>query len=140
MGQVETFEHTADLGLRIEAESLEDLFETAAVGLFQMIVANLDQVRPLEQREVVLESDTTAELLVIWLNELIFESETRHVVYSRFQVRLEEDGLRLRAIIAGEAIDPSRHVLDHEVKAVTRHGLKLEGRGEGWLAEVIVDI
>ena len=33
-----------------------------------------------------------------------------------------------------------RHELDMEIKAITYHGLKVERDGDGWLAEVIVDI
>ena len=40
----------------------------------------------------------------------------------------------------GEAVNPARHVLDHEVKAITYHELKVERVADGWLAEVIVDI
>ena len=36
--------------------------------------------------------------------------------------------------------DRDRHILDHEVKAITYHGLKVEQNDGGWLAEVIVDI
>ena len=32
------------------------------------------------------------------------------------------------------------HELNHEVKAITLHGLKVEQTADGWLAEVIVDI
>jgi protein archease len=140
MGQAHTFEHTADLGLRIEAGTLEDLFETAARGLFQIIVANLDAVRALDPQEIVLEAETTADLLVSWLNELIFRSETQHAVFSHFAVRVGGDGRRLEASIAGEMIDVARHILDHEVKAVTLHGLRLEQVGDRWSAEVILDI
>jgi SHS2 domain-containing protein len=81
-------------------------------------------------------------LLAAWLGELIFRSETLHRVYCEFEVYVGEEGDRLEATVRGEAIDRDRHILDHEVKAVTRHGLKLErdGDGDGWLAEVILDI
>ena len=45
MGRSETFEHTADLGLRIFGADLPDLFQTAGEGLFDVIVANLADVR-----------------------------------------------------------------------------------------------
>ena len=51
-----------------------------------------------------------------------------------------DDGRNLRAEIGGEPIDRDRHVLDHEVKAVTHHGLSLTREGQGWLAEFILDI
>ena len=140
MGHGETFEHTADLGLRIVGRDLSDLFETAAKGLFDVIVANRAELRNLEQESVSLTADSTEDLLLAWLNELIFRSETGHRFYGRFSVAVDESSRSLEATIAGEPIDFARHVLDHEVKAATRHGLFVKPCAEGWVAEIILDI
>jgi len=140
VGTIETFEHTADVGLRVRGDDLDDLFRTAAEGVFDYIVANREAVRVATTETVALSGDDPAELLVVWLNELIFRSETQHLLYTRFDVRLDADGRSLEAEIGGEAIDRNRHVLDHEVKAVTHHALSLEREGEGWVAELILDI
>jgi SHS2 domain-containing protein len=140
MGHSETFEHTADLGLRVVAEDLTDVFETAAAGLLDVIVANRAEVRDQEEEHVALEAEATEDLLLAWLNELIYRCETRHRLYRRFAVQLDADGRRLEATIAGEPIDPDRHILDHEVKAATHHGLVVRRDDRGWLAEVILDI
>jgi SHS2 domain-containing protein len=140
MGRFETFEHTADLGLRIYARDLPDLFRTAAEALFDVIVANRGDVQAVETELFSLTADSTEDLLIKWLNELIFRSETQHRLYARFDVTLDEDGRRLEATIGGEPIDRGRHVLDHEVKAATRHDLSVRQVDGGWVAEVIVDI
>ncbi len=140
MGTIEVFDHTADVGLRIRADDRDDLFRTAAEGLFDYVVANREAVRVERTEKVALRADSTADLLLDWLNELIFRSETGHVLYTRFDVRVADDGLSLEARIGGEAIDRDRHVLDHEVKAVTHHGASLDREGDGWVAEVILDI
>jgi SHS2 domain-containing protein len=140
LGTIETFDHTADVGLRIQADNLDDLFRTAAEGVFDSIVANRDEVRIAAREPVSLQARATDELLVTWLNELIFRCETRHRLYTQFDVHLADDGLSLQAEIGGESIDRDRHLLDHEVKAVTRHGLSVRREGEGWLAELILDI
>lgn len=140
MGRVEVFDHTADLGLRIEAGDLSDLFRTAAEGLFDVITADRSTIRPRDEEPVELSADSTEQLLADWLNELIFRVETRYALYARFDVQVAADGRSLRGSIAGEPMDPGRHVLDHEVKAATHHALLLERTGEGWRAEVIVDI
>jgi SHS2 domain-containing protein len=140
MGRTETFDHTADLGLRIRAVDLDDLFRTAAEGLFDVIVANRDAVRYLDHEQVTITAESTASLLIQWLNELIFRSETAHRLYGRFDVTIHPDGRALNAAIHGEPVDAARHVLDHEVKAVTHHGVRLVCDDEGYVAEVILDI
>ncbi len=87
-----------------------------------------------------LQAETPAELLAAWLSEILFRVETSHTLYSRFDVQVADDGHSLHATIAGEPIDRDRHVLDHEVKAVTRHGLELRRQDDGWIAELILDI
>jgi SHS2 domain-containing protein len=140
MGTVEHFEHTADVGFRIRAGDLADLFRTAAEGLFDYIVVNRDEIRDVDREAVSLTADAPEDLLVAWMNELIFRCETTHRVYTRFEVTPSDDGKTLDATIAGEPIDRNRHVLDHEVKAVTQHGASLRRAGEEWVAELILDI
>src|SRR5262245_24144213 len=140
MGRVETFDHTADLGLRIVATDLDDLFRSAAEGLFDVIVANRDQVRQSESERISLAADSLQELLLAWLSELIFRCETEHRLYTHFEVVLGPEGRHLEATIHGESIDSNRHILDHEVKAVTHHQLRLIREADAWVAEVILDI
>lgn len=140
MGRAETYEHTADLGMRIYAGDLADLFQTAAGGLFAIIVDNPESVCVDDVELVELVADSTEELLVSWLNELIYRCETRHRLYARFEVAIDETGRSLAATIGGEPIDRARHVLDHEVKAATRHDLSIRRDPDGWIAELILDI
>jgi SHS2 domain-containing protein len=140
MGHSETFEHTADLGLRVTGSDLSDLFASAADGLFDVIVVNRDEVRERETESVTLTAESLPDLMLLWLNELIFRSETQHRLYRRFEVSVDESVPRLDATISGEPIDRDRHVLDHEVKAATHHGVLVEPGPQGWAAEVILDI
>jgi SHS2 domain-containing protein len=133
----ETFEHTADIGIRARAASLNDLFADAARGWFSVIVANPESIRPLEEASFRINGDHYDDLLRDWLAELLYAMATRRLVFSDFNVRVEPGGLAATA--RGEPIDPQRHQLV-EVKAITYHGLKVQQEGDGWLAEVIVDI
>jgi len=134
----ETFEHTADLGLRIRAQDLPTLFVDAARGLFSMIVADLDSIRPIETVDLAVGGEISELLLFDWLNELLYTYETRHLLLAEFDVAVSDSGVVATA--RGEPVDSLRHQIDHEVKAITYHGLRLERQGDGWLAEVIVDI
>jgi SHS2 domain-containing protein len=134
----ETFEHTADLGLRVRSPDLDTLFAEAAQALFAAIVEDLGSVEARQRLGVQLAGDDRELLLFDWLRELLYRFDAEHLLFSRFEVRVTDAGLSGTAW--GEPFDPSRHVFSHEVKAVTYHGLRVEPAGDGWLAEVIVDI
>ena len=133
----ETFEHTADLGLRIRAADLPELFAEAARGLFAVIEADCRQIRPEQPMTFELEADRHDDLLRDWLAELLYTFHAEHLLLTNFAVTL--DGTRLTATAAGEPVDTARHEIDVELKAVTYHGLKVEQTDDGWLAEVIID-
>lgn len=134
----ETFEHTADLGLRIRAADLDALFAEAGLALFSAIVDDLAAVEPREQVDLDLQGTDREYLLFDWLNELLHRFDPERMLFSKFTVQVTPTGLHGSAW--GEPVDPDRHALSHEVKAITYHGLKLEQVADGWLAEVIVDI
>jgi SHS2 domain-containing protein len=134
----ETFEHTADLGLRIRAADLDTLFVEAAQALFGAVVEDLTTVRPLQQIDVRLEGAEVDYLLFDWLRELLYHFDAEHLLFGKFSARVTDTGLTASAW--GEPLDRARHNLEHEVKAITYHGLRVEKVGNQWEAEVIVDI
>jgi SHS2 domain-containing protein len=135
---LEIFEHTADLGLRIWAGDRQALFAEAARALFSVLVVDLEAVGHVETRTYTIDGEVDDLLLFDWLNELLYTFETERLLFSRFDVRLINNGLQ--AACQGERMDRSRHEMDHEVKAITYHELKVEHVAESWMAEVIVDI
>jgi SHS2 domain-containing protein len=134
----ETFEHTADLGLRIRSPDLDTLFAEAGQALFAAVVADLNSVRPLQRVDIQVAAEDYDYLLFDWLRELLYHFDTEHLLFSRFDVHISDTGLQGSAW--GEPLDRSRHDLEHEVKAITYHGLRVEPADGGWQAEVIVDI
>lgn len=133
----EVFEHTADLGLRVRADDFESLLAEAAKGLTSLIV-DLAGVQPREQRAFRIVGREPDYLLFDWLNELLFAFEKDRMLYGEFTVTRDAEGVS--AVARGEPLDLARHELDHEVKAITYHGLKVAPDAGGWLAELIVDI
>ena len=134
----ELFEHTADLGLRVTAPTLDALFADAAKCLFAAIVEHPEAVRPLTERRFEIAGTDREYLLFDWLRALLVVCDTDKLVFADFAVAVTDGGLTATA--RGEPLDPDRHGLSHEVKAITYHELKVEPTADGWLAEVIVDI
>jgi SHS2 domain-containing protein len=137
-GMYETFEHTADLGLRIRAADLNTLFAEAGLALQSVLIEDLDAVAPTRRLDFSLPADDLEYLLFDWLKSLLYRFDVEKWLFRRFDVTVSDKGLT--AVAWGEPFDPARHELAHEVKAITYHELKVEQTTDGWLAEVIVDI
>jgi SHS2 domain-containing protein len=134
----EFFDHTADLGLRVRAPDLDTLFVEAARALFAAVVEDLTSVRPERAVPIRVAGDEPDYLLFDWLKALLVHLDAEHLLFGRFEAHVGPDGVTGTAW--GEPLDPGRHALEHEVKAITYHGLRVDQTADGWLAEVIVDI
>lgn len=134
----ELFEHTADLGLRATAPDLNTLFAEIAACLVSAMLEDPAGVQPAREVQIEVAGTDREYLLFDWLKELLLRFETDRMLFAAFDVQVGEVGLK--ATVRGEDYDPARHVLAHEVKAITYHELKVEQTESGWLAEVIVDI
>lgn len=132
-------EHTADEGIRAWGRNLSDLFAAAGRGMFA-VIADVESVRPERVREVELSADSAEELLHDWLEELNGLHQVNGELYCELDVEVREDGRRLRATVRGEPMDPDRHSLGIEVKAVTWHDFRLEETADGFRATVLFDV
>jgi tRNA nucleotidyltransferase (CCA-adding enzyme) len=77
-------------------------------------------------------------LFADWLNSVVFEMATRHMVFGKFAVKIE--GTRLRAEVWGERVDPHRHHPAVEVKGATYTSLRVANVGSQWIAQTVVDV
>lgn len=136
----EVFEHTADIGLRVTATSLEQLFAEAGRAVASLIIENPEAIELRQRVAIELEAEDAQGLFVDWLRELIYRFETEHLLLREFSIRVSDGNRGLRAECQGEPADWSRHLPDHELKAVTYHRLRVAQTATGWEAEMIFDI
>ncbi len=136
----EILDHEADAGVRGIGGTLDEAFAEAARGMFSLM-ADLDLVQERGEVTIGVRADTLEGLLVAWLGELLRERDVRGMLFSRFEVRIGQDGEGwwLEGRAWGEPISP-RHRLGVEVKAATYAGLRVERRGEAYIAQCIVDL
>lgn len=135
-------DHTGDIGIRVTAETMPQLFERAAVGTFH-VLTDLSAVRATEETSISVTGRDREALMVRWLSELNYRHTVEDRLYCDFAVDSiaeTEEGLTLTAMIRGEPIDPKRHTVYTEIKAVTFHGLKVEDIDDGWSVQVIFDM
>ena len=134
-------DHTADVAVDLTGRTVEDLFASAAQALTDTIT-RLDAVRPLVTQSVTLESGALDDLLVDWLNELLYRFEVQNVLVSDATVTITSaaDRWHLGGTIAGEPFDPSRHPSRVLVKSATYHGLHVAQTADEWTARIVFDI
>ncbi|NBW96318.1 MAG: archease [Planctomycetia bacterium] len=134
----EVFEHTADLGLRVEAPSLELLLAEAGAGLFEILAGDMHQIRCRDERTFDVPGTDPEWLLLDWTTELLAAFTVDRMLFREFAVSVHPAGLCGTA--RGEPYDPAIHTLAHEIKAVTQHELDVRRTATGWEATLIVDI
>ena len=137
MGKYRILEHTADMGIEAGGETLDELLVQAARGMMEIISGA--KASPREQKRVEVTAGEGGELLVNWLNEILFLFDSEGFLPAEFIIEQATEN-RVKARILGEPFDPERHPVDREIKAATYHQLKLEHGEEGWSARVYLDL
>jgi SHS2 domain-containing protein len=134
----EHFPHQADVGVRGLGATLEQAFEQTALAL-TAVITDLEIVAPKDVLQISCMAPNAELLLVDWLNSLIFEMVTRNMLFSRFEVHLDEN--HLDATVWGEALEVARHHPAVEIKGATYTALKVAQQPDGgWLAQCVVDV
>jgi len=134
----ELVDHTADLGIRVWANDIKGLFEEAARVLFD-IITDLSKVEAHLQRQIAVRGSSLEELMVAWLNELLYLHEVEGLLFCDFSVAEIDEGT-VTGVAGGEEFDEGRHSIKTGVKAVTYHQLEIKEQEGRWQAQVIFDI
>ena len=136
--EVQEIDHTADWAIRVRAPDLAGLFMGAATGMFGLL-APLGGVGTAVAWEFQHEAVDAETLLVDWLNELLFEAESRHVVFAEFEITALRAGPD-NASVAGMARGGPVESLQKTIKATTFSGLHIVHDGNGYTADVVFDV
>ena len=132
----EVLSHTAETGIRAYGRDLNQSFSNAAKAMF-CLVTDLNLIKPAQEIKISLQSSNTKELLVDWLNELLFRFETEGLVFSQFNVRIS--GASLKASVKGEEYSPEKHPIKTQIKATTYHNLEVESNNQAYV-QVYFDV
>lgn len=134
----EHFPHDADVGVRGIGATIAQAYEQAALAMTAAIV-DVTTVQPITKIQLSCAAPDAELLLVDWLNMLVYEMATRSMLFSRFEVQLQDH--HLTAQVWGEMIEVARHHPATEVKGATYTALKVAQQPDGsWLAQCVVDV
>jgi len=131
-------DHTADVGVMVYGINVKQLFSNAALALSSLITEP-KSIKEKMKRHVEITSEDRHNLLVEWLNELIYLFDVEHILFKKFDIE-NLNSQHLKAICYGEKFDPLRHNIKREVKAATYHMLKINRDSNGYKVQVIFDV
>lgn len=133
-------DHTADVGIRVEAATQGELFVSAAEAMFDLMFSQKRSFIPTIDVPIEINAPAADQLMVRWLQELLFVFESRRLVFSKFWIDEISDTM-LRGAAKGIKFDSTRHTHKLDIKAVTYHHIEVRMSGDGsWHASVIFDI
>ena len=132
----------ADAAFEARGDTEEEMIIASADALMNVMVENLDAIGSSERRKLHVEAKSLEMLLFHLLEELVYYKDAEGLLLRVSEVHLSQDNDRmvLDADVCGEELDPSKHDLNVDVKAVTMHRFGVERSAKGWKATVVLDI
>ncbi len=121
-------------------ETLEELFEASAQATFE-VMAETSKIKPVVERDITIEGEDIERLLFDWLSELIYLKDAEGIIFSKYDIIINEDKIYyLKAKARGEYVTSFEGELGSDVKAVTMHLFHVKKTEDGWKARVLLDI
>ena len=135
-------EATADVAFEAWGKDLPEVFQAAADAVVNVMLENPGDIRPHEKRQFELQNDQLDLLLFNFLEQLLYYKDAEHLIgnVSRVEVTGADRIWHAIAEVEGERLDPERHHMRVDVKAITLHEFTLARKGGRWRAHVVLDI
>ena len=151
--EFEVIDYTSDVKIRAYGRNIEELFENSARGMFSLIgknkkfrLNNIDKIFIIKIKGASYE-----ELLVSWLENLLFYHETKKILFFDFKIisffpdKNEADinpEYSLEAKASGERIDLKKHEILTHIKGPTYHNLNIiqDIKNEIFEVNIIFDV
>ena len=130
----EEIAHTADWSIRVWADDLAGLLTESAKGMYALANAVASE-SPRVKREFSLEAVDAESLLVSFLEELLYLSESEGLMFDDFS-GLKVEGSKLTGMMEGRALRSQ----EKEIKAVTFHNLAIRHTERGLEVEIVFDV
>jgi SHS2 domain-containing protein len=132
----------ADIAFEATGKSLEELFQSAADAVINVMISDINTIALKESRSFQEKNAEIDLLLFDFLQEVIFYKDSKQLLLRAQKVNIQrvEGEYQLSAVLKGEFLDPQKHEQRVDVKAVTLHQFYIKEVPQGWLAHVILDI
>jgi len=133
-------DHTADIAVEVEADTIEEFFMSAADALKEVVLETVT-LRPNESYLLEMNSVSLENLLVNFLNELNFRLIYKEKMFSNIHnitIKQIEDIWKLECSLYEADIDVN--LVKTEIKSVTYHKMEIKKKKSGFKTIIVFDI
>ena len=136
----ETFEHSADIGIRGFGPSIEDVFVQAAKAMFSYMY-EIEKIQEIsncntQEIEIHIREEDLVSMFIKWLNRLLSEADIHSLVFYDFKVKIEDNNLYGIAIgVPNKGFD-----VGCEVKGATYAEAKVLNKNGLWIGQCVIDV
>jgi SHS2 domain-containing protein len=138
MVQYTTIDHTADLGIRVTGQDVEALFIHAGEAMFDLI-ADSGVSGKIKSCSVSAKGRDWPDLMVEWLRELLYLWTGKALLMRSLDIEWIEP-YAVSGRVDCVSFDPDSHGIQHDIKAVTYHGIDVRHTAKGWESTIIFDV
>jgi len=131
-------DHTADLAIEVWGKTMAELFQNAALALFDLMVFT-DMIEAKREMKIEAAAGDDEALLVQWLSEFLYRVDTEQFLAKEIEITRLEPG-KVSAVARGETLDRTKHRTRREIKAVTYHDLKIQKTAGNVSAHILFDL
>lgn len=131
-------DHTADVGIHVYGADIRQLFENAALALFD-VLTDLDSVKEIHKDSITCQGQDWPDLMVNWLRELLYLWSGKQLLLKKTVIENISE-FTLQATLWQDPYDPDRHTIKEEIKAVTYHQIEVQKKSKGWESKIIFDV
>lgn len=129
-------EHTADVRIFVQGDSLERLFSDAVYGMMEILKPKIDNQKQEIQRVIALEALDTTALLIDFLNEVLLSAHIHKEMYNEVIFKTLSPH-SLEATLHGFTVCS----FGEDVKAATHHEAEVRETKDGiWETMIVLDI
>jgi SHS2 domain-containing protein len=118
------YKEFANIGLKINADELQQVFDYAAQGMLKMMF-NVSDIRELEKIKISVQGASKEELLVNFLNEILKQINEQEKMIAAVQI-ISFDPLHLKAVLSGENYNRHKHVKKGNIKRISFQNVEIK--------------
>jgi SHS2 domain-containing protein len=132
---------TADLAFEVYAENVEELFQEAGRAISEAMV-DTESLKGLITKHLEIHSETLEGLLYDFLSEIVLLKDRDSIVFKQIKVKVDKPAQGYTLVVEAlcDKIDPLKHELRNDVKAVTYHMFEISKKNHGWYCRVVLDV